>query len=1489
MLRWFQRENFGRVRTPPIMKQSRLARFSLLVLILCWSGKVHAFDTVVVFNELHYHPTEGNDLEYIELYNQHSVDIDLSGWRLSGGIDFDLPARTILKGGDYLVIAANPAALRAVTGPLRILGPFEGSLENKGERIRLRNNNDRIMDEVEYNDREPWPVGADGSGASLAKISADTKGELGTEWAASRDLGGTPGTANVVEAAVPLVINEVAGSAAQPGRYFIELLSLDGPIEVGGYVIATESGQEFVIPEGQVALEGIPFDFSEAELGFRVDNNDNIYLYQASRATLVDAIRGDDSGRARYPDGEGPFYFTGGEIAATPGEDNAAPLGSAIVINEIMYHHRPTYPNVGVEYATNPEEWVELHNSSDVPVPVGGWELDGAVRFTIPAGTTIPEGGYLVLARDAAAFAVKFPEVPVVGDWSGSLSNRHEELILRNVEGNPTDRVHYYDDQPWPAAADGDGSSMELRNPFLDNASPDAWRASSNADTSEWHDYEFTMRATTPTYTPAIFNFHELRLGLLDSGEILLDDVSVIEAPNGANRELIANGEFNGSSGWLFIGTHQNSRPVAEGRERVLRLLAEGRMNYLNNLIEGRLTLNGSSPRSVQNGTDYKVSFRAKWLSGSPQLRFELYYNKLAKTVILRQPERCGTPGRQNSTYEENTGPVYTDLRHEPVVPESTESVEVSVRAQDPDGIASMILRYSVRGGSFRLVPMTLDEDDQRWKGTIPRQSNGSVVQFYVEGKDESSTSFAPALGSRSRALYKVERATAHGVKHSIRIVMTSGDSSRLHTSTDILSNRRFGCTLITDEKVAAYDSGIRLRGSMFSRQNSSSTALNLKFPSNQRYRGVHSTITTRRGNMREILVKHIINSAGGLHDNFNDVLHQYGHIGGQNGRVRTEMARFGSPYLRGLPNGTEGTVFKMEGIREFRQTQNGTPSTPKLPHPIGWIRSFDLANQGADKEIYRHNMRINGNFAKDDYTEIMAMCRSFSLTGTTLEREVAKTIDVDHWCRQFALMSLCGIGDTYSQGNPHNLSFYVRPSDGRVESIPWDWDFTFNRSANSGPWGDRNVAKIFSRPVYSRLFYGHLNDLINTTFSTRYLSSWFSHYGRCTQESYTGNLNYISARATHIRNILPRRVVFRVTTNAGRPITTNQPTVTIDGVGWIDVREVQIEGTPDAVPLTWVDGSRWRLTIPVPPGESNLVLKALNHQGASVGSAAITVVSSGAIVPAAPGNLVISEVHYNPLAGAEEFLELTNITDDTLDLTGLVFSAGIDFEFPTGTKIGPRERWVIVQDEAAFRARYGEGPRILGVFANDTRLSNGGEKVRLETVTGENISEFSYNNSTPWPEAADGVGFSLVLVAPESAPDPKVPANWRSSVNEGGTPGSTDATVFSGDPEADDNGDGLSNLMNYGLGTGGLMPDVSLTGGGRVRICYTRNLAADDLIWTIEGSDDLENWEELSGFSLDDEKRTIPGLAKVVMRSNEPSAPEDRQRYVRVRVRLRE
>ena len=112
-------------------------------------------DSTVVFNEIMYHPADNDAAgEWIELHNQMSVDMDLSGWRLDDAVDFAFPKGTVIGGGSYLVVAADPAAM-AAAGYADALGPYTGRLSNGGERVELVNNNGRWMDRVDYDDYDP--------------------------------------------------------------------------------------------------------------------------------------------------------------------------------------------------------------------------------------------------------------------------------------------------------------------------------------------------------------------------------------------------------------------------------------------------------------------------------------------------------------------------------------------------------------------------------------------------------------------------------------------------------------------------------------------------------------------------------------------------------------------------------------------------------------------------------------------------------------------------------------------------------------------------------------------------------------------------------------------------------------------------------------------------------------------------------------------------------------------------------------------------------------------------------------------------------------------------------------------------------------------------------------------------------------------------------------------------------------------------------------
>jgi hypothetical protein len=158
---------------------------------------------------------------------------------------------------------------------------------------------------------------------------------------------------------------------------------------------------------------------------------------------------------------------------------------------------------------------------------------------------------------------------------------------------------------------------------------------------------------------------------------------------------------------------------------------------------------------------------------------------------------------------------------------------------------------------------------------------------------------------------------------------------------------------------------------------------------------------------------------------------------------------------------------------------------------------------------------------------------------------------------------------------------------------------------------------------------------------------------------------------------------------------------------------------------------------------------------------------------------LVISEMMFNPpdagqVSGDElEFIELRNAGTNTLNLSGLAFTTGISFGFTNSTLLAPGENFLLVRNPAEFANRY-PGVVINGVYTG--RLANDGENLTLShTALGTTVLSFTYNDRGPWPVAADGFGFSLVLKDPAASPDLDDGHNWRASAQPGGTPGAAD------------------------------------------------------------------------------------------------------------------
>jgi len=325
------------------------------------------------------------------------------------------------------------------------------------------------------------------------------------------------------------------------------------------------------------------------------------------------------------------------------------------------------------------------------------------------------------------------------------------------------------------------------------------------------------------------------------------------------------------------------------------------------------------------------------------------------------------------------------------------------------------------------------------------------------------------------------------------------------------------------------------------------------------------------------------------------------------------------------------------------------------------------------------------------------------------------------------------------------------------------------------------------------------------------------------------------------------------------------------------------------------------RITAPVILNEPSLVRaraydpskkewSALNEAFFSIGS-----------TPANSSNLKITELHYHPEEPSSEnelsvsadrdnyeFVEFLNTGSSPIDLSNTYFEDGINFTFPENTILDPDQRTVIVRDINAFRARYGNDPKIHITGEYTGRLSNDGERILIKNSAGNEIVNFTYNDQIPWPIAADGTGPSLVFTGEM----PNDPSNWKENSLNGGRPGYPDGTLSTGfnewknanaitDNLGDNDADGLINLVEYAFNTNPNVAEplahpsakaISVSDKQYLEITYTENILAVDADIKIQLSHDLQNWNldqkmEIISETISEDKKT----KTITVRTSDP------------------
>lgn len=1246
-----------------------------------------------------------------------------------------------------------------------------------------------------------------------------------------------------------------------------------------GYIVRTSTGSEFAL-SGSLS-PGAWLTLDEAQLGFRPVDGDKLFLLGPANSVL-DGVVVKNKPQARNSTGHWmtPSSYNAGAQAGFNVPDT-------LVISEIMYHHHPTYLATGT--TDDPEEWVELYNRSASPVSLAGWKLRGGASFDFTT-ESIPAGGFLVVAQNPVALAAKYPAVTMTGPWSGSLSNKGDEVILEDPNDNVADEVHYQTSGRWDGRADGGGSSLELRDPDADNNVPESWAASDETAKSSWQTFSWSGLGSPFSGTNDPTQYNEFILGMINSGECLVDDVSVTTS----SGQLIQNGNFTSGSSlaWRLLGNHGShgqsvvqDDPSSPGN-KVLKVVATGPSEHMHNHCETTLKL-GATYHTISSATSYNISFRARWISGCPRLQGRLYFNRLAKQVLLPMPANTGTPGAPNSRAAGNIGPALTGLSHLPVVPAGNESVTVRVTAADPDTVDTVTLKYRDANASpapaFTTAVMTPNSGGQH-EATLPAMTGGSLLEFYVEATD--------SLGAISRypknsALVKWHDGTVPpGPGHGLRVLMTKANSDFMHLITNVMSNDALPATVIYKENEVFYDATCRLKSSERGRPADIRLGFALEFDPTHLFRGKMLTVNLDRSSygrgtpnsgygQGELWNWHFFARAGGIPSCYNDLVYLISPRPAHTGSAMMTMSEFNDPYLDGQwDNGANTPTFKYELIYYPTTTEGGTPEGLKLPTP-DLVNAVNLNGITAtDKEAYRWNFLIGNARSEDDYTRVQNMVTVMRQTGSAYLTNLPNAIDVDQWLRCFAAFSLAGIGDHYSSaaGGWHNLKLYHR-GDGRILFLPWDPDFS-SESYDAPVVRAPDLTNMMNaNPAWHRAFYGHLHDIISKCFNTAYVTPWMPHYQSFTTTG--GNwgdiTTYVTQRAAYVLSncsVLYPSVTFGITTNGGNDFSSANAQVSLTGNAWIDVHSMRLQGSSESLPVTWSTRTAWQISLPLIGGPNVFVVEGLNYSGDVVATDTITVTGTGTVLAADSTNLVVSEFSYNPAfptpgeltAGYTdnddfEFIELQNIAALPVSLTGVRFTGGITWSAVAGTQIPAGGRVVIPRRTAAFALRHPGVTTLTEYYsAAGNLLDNGGEELTLVDAGGLDIKRFTYNDAAPWPRTADGGGHSLVLVAPPLNPDHNNPLSWRASLGLYGNPGTSDSVPAPATPLSDDDGDGLSNLVNYALGAGGSLPAITQNGGF---LDFTVIRAAGSrVIPAIEGSPDLVAWAdanaELVGRSVD-------------------------------------
>jgi len=461
-------------------------------------------------------PYVGTSLEFIEIKNTGTQDIDLTGVIFSSGIIYSFPAGSAIAGNDFIVLVSNIPNFKIKYPGVTPFGNYLGGLKGKGEAVTLadnRNNDSLIITSVNYNDNSPWPVTADGHGFSIVPTNNNPNRNQNNswDWRSSKNSGGSPGADDPSPIWYEIIINEVLPHTDLPQLDAVELFN-PGIVEVpiGGWYLTDDRNNVFKyqIPVGVTLKPGEYKVFDESDFNttpgvlpsFSFNRvGEGVYLFELNGlGALTGYAHGVNFGAQKNGWAFGKYTTSVGEVhypvmsSVSLNQQNPYPRIGPVVIDKIMYNP-PAGKSEFVVLRNITTDLIPLYNEL---YPAEPWKIAG-INFFFPLNQYINPDGYVVVGDTTPAVLrsmYNIPvEVPVYGPYLGTLQNSGESLELQWPDKPDTnnigvvftpyvimDAVRYNDKLPWPEDADGLGKYLKRNNKNEYGNDPINWTSDDN-------------------------------------------------------------------------------------------------------------------------------------------------------------------------------------------------------------------------------------------------------------------------------------------------------------------------------------------------------------------------------------------------------------------------------------------------------------------------------------------------------------------------------------------------------------------------------------------------------------------------------------------------------------------------------------------------------------------------------------------------------------------------------------------------------------------------------------------------------------------------------------------------------------------------------------------------------------------------------------------------------------------------------------------------